>query len=182
MKMKAIVLTGLLGWAGGFGTMLVAGSCDTVEEPEPTYPDHPDYPMAGEKRAMAPMDDGSGRCDMMAHPSVHLMVVKQFDDYFQAVDVDAVWYEWEGKTYEATCVPDGNDGCRAWLAGWEKEGEVTVSTEYCDVVVDEMVDVPITADGCHVDTQYSFLVVNTRGCMADTVPDKPKPKPLPYHG
>jgi hypothetical protein len=193
MKLQTIVLTGVCGWLGGLATMVAAGSCDIIEEPEPTYPDDGSSPFFDDELVAKPevMDpDGDGprlravdgtRCDLMARPSVYLSVSKQYDDYFQTVDVDAVWYEWEGRTLEATCVPDGNDGCTAWIAGWERAGRMRVSTEYCDTVVDVAVDVPMTDDGCHVQTQYVILPVQELGCLATEPRDPPEPE-RPHFG
>jgi hypothetical protein len=106
-------------------------------------------------------------CDLVAHPSVYFVPVRVFDDFTLVVDVDAVWYEYEGNVYEALCLPDGADGCHAWVAGWEREGEIRVSTEYCDVVVDsEEIVVPIDDAGCHVVTQFVLQPVSTRGCLS----------------
>ena len=82
----------------------------------------------------------------------------------KAVDVDTVWLEHEGRTYEAHCVK-GETECQAWLAGYELEGKITVFTEYCDSVVSETVHVGRTEDGCHVVTELVALEVSTLGCL-----------------
>jgi hypothetical protein len=191
MKTNALVMTGILGWLGGLATMVVSSSCDIIEEPEPNYPDdgtHPDLELVAQPKVMS-LDDGptlravaGTTCDLMARPSVVLSVAKRYDDYFQTVDVGAVWYEWDGRTFEAACIPDGDGGCTAWIAGWERPGRIQVSTEYCDAVVDTEVRVPLTEDGCHVQTQYVILPVAELGCLATEPADAPDPDPYPRFG
>jgi hypothetical protein len=194
MKMRTLVISGVLGWFGGLATMIVSGSCDIIEEPEPNYPDDGVEPQFAEdfvarSRAMDPDDDerpltsvDGQRCDLMARPSVYLGVAKQYDDSFQPVDVDAVWYEWRGRTFEATCVRESDGTCEAWIAGWERPGRIAISTEYCDTVVDVDVDVPMTEDGCHVETQYIIMPVKELGCLATEPEDPPDPDPHPRFG
>lgn len=121
-------------------------------------------------------------CDKMAHPSVHVMVAKRMDDYYQPVDVDMVWFEHGGRTFEARCI-QGEDGhCLAWLAGYELGGPITVSTEYCDTVVSQVVQVQPIPDSCHVETEYMILEVSTRGCLtaAGMEPAPPPPPRWPW--
>ncbi|MEX1362982.1 MAG: hypothetical protein AB1Z98_07640 [Nannocystaceae bacterium] len=116
-------------------------------------------------------------CEPAAHPSVHVMVAKKYDDYFAAADVDMVWFEHEGKTHEARCL-QGDDGkCMAWIAGYELEGPISVSTEYCDTVVSKTVTVEPLPSSCHVDTEYMILEVSTQGCLTDDLPAQPPPRP-----
>lgn len=115
-------------------------------------------------------------CDKMSHPSVHVYVAKQYDDYFAAVDVDAVWFEHRGQTFEARCL-QSEHGCMAWIAGYELEGPITVSTEYCDTVVSKTVEVEKIPYSCHVQTEYVMLEVSTRGCLTGQVQEDPPPPP-----
>ncbi len=105
-------------------------------------------------------------CDLVARASIYFAPVRVYDDFWEAVEVDAVWYEHEGQTYEATCLPEPDGDCLAWAAGWEQQGEITVWTEYCDEIVETTETVPIDEDGCHVQTQYVLQPVSTRGCLA----------------
>lgn len=114
-------------------------------------------------------------CEPAAHPSVHVLVAKRFDDYYMPVDVDMVWFEHEGQTYEARCLEVGGD-CMAWIAGFEMEGPITVSTEYCDTVVSETVTVEPIPNSCHVQTEYVMLEVSTRGCLTADLPAQPPPQ------
>lgn len=119
-------------------------------------------------------------CDKMAHPSVHVVVAKRYDDYFAPVDVDMVWFESHGRTFEARCL-QGDDGkCMAWMAGYELEGPITVSTEHCDTVVSKTVDVQQIPDSCHVRTEYMMLEVSTRGCLTAEQEDPPPPPQWPW--
>jgi hypothetical protein len=121
-------------------------------------------------------------CDKTAHPSVHVVVAKRYDDHFAPVDVDTVWFETHGRTFEARCVRGDDGDCIAWMAGYEVEGPITVSTEYCETVVSETVDVQRIPDSCHVRTEYMVLEVNTRGCLtaAGMEADPPPPPRWPW--
>jgi hypothetical protein len=120
-------------------------------------------------------------CDKMAHPSVHVVVAKRYDDYWAPVDVDRVWFEYAGRTFEARCLR-GDDGCTAWIAGYELEGPITVSTEYCETVVSQKVEVEKIPDSCHVQTEYMMLEVSTRGCLTaeEQEADPPPPPQWPW--
>jgi hypothetical protein len=124
-----------------------------------------------------------GACDRMARPSVYAMFVERYTDYYLPVDVDTVWYEHDGNTYEAYCI-EGPNGCTAWIAGFELTGPITVSAEHCEDVVTETVVVGSTADGCHVETQHMIIEVPTRGCLTAVAPREPPPPTWPQqrHG
>jgi hypothetical protein len=107
-------------------------------------------------------------CDLVARASVYFVPVRVQDDFSLSVEVDAVWYEHEGQTYEATCLPERDGSCLAWVAGWEREGEIRVWTDYCEVVVETVRTVPIDETGCHVETQYVLQPVSTRGCLVSS--------------
>jgi hypothetical protein len=146
------------------GTLAAVIGCDAGDAEPETPRDHD-----GESA-----EDPDQVCDLVAIPSVYLLPVRVYDDYTMMVDADAVWYEWRGETYEATCLPDRHGKCIAWIAGYEREGEVRVFTEYCDDVVETVVEVPIDEDGCHVVTQHLLQPVTTRGCFTtETRPEEP---------
>jgi hypothetical protein len=144
---------------GVLGTLLPG--CDAADAAAQDDRDHLDLDLDLASAAPGKI------CDLVAYPSVYFIPVRVYDDFTLLVDVDAVWYEHEGTVREAACLPDHAGGCRAWVAGWELEGEIRVSTEYCDVVVDsDPIFVPIDDEGCHVVTQYVLQPVSTRGCLA----------------
>lgn len=214
MRTKTIIATGIAGWLGGLGTMVLSGSCDVEEDGQldqrfyecmdASDMQDPDMPLTSKPRAIEPdrefplrwkPDDGDPppprergdsssapptSCDPLRHPSVFVYVVKEMDDYLQPVPVDAVWYEHEGRVEEARCAGGQTErGCEQWFAGFEMTGEITVSTEYCDTVVDQSVLVRKADDACHVDTQFMILTVSTRGCVA--TPSAPPPPSDPEH-
>lgn len=119
-------------------------------------------------------------CDKMARPSAHIWVVQRYDDYYATVPVDKVyWTTKDGGKQDARCLTDLADGsCYAWVAGYEIPGKMEISTEWCDVEVKRQIDVGMTEDGCHVQTEYMMLEVETRGCLAGVpqpIPDKDPP-------
>jgi len=163
--------------------LLVVMTCACDVDSGPTTPEPLDASAANDlvapqldepRRVPAQLPPGS--CDRMARPSVHALVVRQYTDYFLPVDVDAVWFEHDGNTFEARCI-EGPNGCEAWIAGYDLVGPITVSTEHCDEVVSETVVVESTEDGCHAQTQFMMLEVDTRGCLTATNPPQPPPPP-----
>jgi hypothetical protein len=105
-------------------------------------------------------------CDAGARPSVFVYVAREHDDYLEAVPVERVWYEHEGRVADASCAGVDIDGeCPVWIAGWELEGRFRIFTEWCDTIVSETVAVGMTEDGCHVATEFVVLPVSTRGCI-----------------
>ena len=197
MRTRLIVITGIVGWVGGLATMVGVSSCDVEEDAlaETAISDPPAMAVVdpADELTSKPrvMDPGDWKdvpedirqqvdCDMMARPSALVSIVKEFDDYYQPVKPDHVWFEHDGQIRDAMCLPDGVGGCSGWIPGYELEGEMTVSAEYCGTVVDVTFEVAKT--GCHVDTRYVFLPVSTRGCLATpSDPAEPPDPPGPEH-
>lgn len=129
-----------------------------------------------------PQDDpsmGRDMCKMFARPSVYVQTARPYDDYFTEAKVQKVWYEHEGTTAPAMCIPASStsDDCRAWIAGFELEGEIRVFTEYCNTIVEDVVNVTKEPDGCHVQTQFMLLEVETLGCMENPSNEDPPAPP-----
>lgn len=179
--------TGVTAWLGGLVTAFAVSSCDVDTcELDPDAPScTPPYPAGLDVEepdaSELPLRDPAAApsCDRMARPSVYVMPARRIGDMVRVVDVDAVWFEHEGRTYEARCI-QGEVGCAAWVAGTELEGRITVSTEYCDTVVSESVDVERTPDGCHVATEFLLLDVSTLGCLVDQPPPDGPPPGSPW--
>jgi hypothetical protein len=178
-----LVVTGVSAWLGGLATALAVSSCDVEtcdmdpDDPlcEPVLPVPTGHALGS---AELPLVDpaASSVCDKMAHPSVYVLPIRRIGDMVRVVDVDMVWFEHEGRTHEARCV-EGDAGCTSWIAGLEIEGEISVSTKYCDTLVSETVYVERTPDDCHVATEYVSLDVSTLGCVVDQpLPDGPPPE------
>lgn len=172
------IVTGVVAWLGGLLTALGISSCDTDTcasmDPDDPLCTPPSLPAQSERTEAGEQASGMGErptsCDRMSRPSVYVVPSFRQGDAFRVVDVEAVWYEHEGRTSEARCV-QGDAGCMAWLAGNELEGEIVVSTEHCDTVVSKAVSVGMTEDDCHVETEYLMLDLSTLGCLTD----RPKP-------
>lgn len=61
-----------------------------------------------------PMGSETGpTCDMMARPSVHVMVAKAYDDYLTSVPVERVWFQYRDRTEDALCVLDRELKCQS---------------------------------------------------------------------
>lgn len=177
-------IRGAAAWVGGIATALFALACDV----EPLEPDS--ERRAAARDLEAEVDDDASvpagdeaqpyPCDRAAHPSVHVVPVVGYDDYFMPADVDMVWFEHNDQTFEARCIQDEDGDCVAWLAGYEISGPITISTEYCDTVVSETIEVVVEPGACHVDTEYLLLEVSTRGCLATEQPEPPDPVRWPW--
>lgn len=179
----AFIATGVLAWLGGVATALAISSCD-VDPCEEMNPDDPlcqPDPLEGRSQEgavdslRAPPEPGP-ECSPVAHPSVHVVPVQRFDDYFVVVDVNTVWFEHEGKVQEARCVMEDDECTGAWIAGYGLAGRITVSTEYCDHMVSKTVEVGHTEDGCHVESEFVMLEVNTTGCETTPPPETTPPE------
>ena len=176
-------IRGPAAWVSGIATALLALACD-VEPVEPgvgARASVQDLELELDDDASSPIDDVAPAlpCDRAAHPSVHVVPVVQHDDYFMPAEVDMVWFEHNDRTYEARCIQDEDGDCTAWLAGYELSGPITVSTEYCDAVISETIEVEVTPGACHVTTEYLLLEVSTRGCLTTEQPEPPEPARWP---
>jgi hypothetical protein len=111
-----------------------------------------------------PAQDFGPQCDLMARPSAMIFVVETFGDHWVPAQVDSVWYEYEKSRHKAF-QPDDAHEPGTWVTGWEQPGRYKVHTELCGKQFTTSFNVPMTADGCHVDTQYVPLLVDKTGCF-----------------
>lgn len=156
MSKKIFIATGTLAVVGGLVTALSASSCDQV-------------------------------CTMEAHPSV---TVRFYDSAGLEVSglpgTTVTWWKVDDPSYgeapdPAITPPAGslNDAectdavCSAWIAGWEEDGTIEVRANVCGSEYIERIEVPMQADGCHVESQDLDISIDTSGC------DTPAP---PTHG
>ncbi len=123
--------------------------------------------------------------DLKASVVVHVMDGE--GDDASEVSADAVWFGVVPNTDDKNLQPEEreppeidptqdeavyrhladcmNEDCSEWFAGWEKPGHYYVFGRTCGSVVSAEVDVPMTDDGCHVDTQHVTLVANETKCL-----------------
>lgn len=177
--------TGVAAWVGGIATALLTFACDVepqaagvgsranVQDLELEVDDDDASIPASEDAPVYP-------CDRAAHPSVHVVPVVRHQDYYMPAEVDMVWFEHHDQTFEARCIQDEDGDCTAWLAGYEMSGPITVSTEYCDALVSETIEVEVIPGACHVETEYMLLEVSTRGCLTTEQPEPPEPARWPW--
>lgn len=111
-----------------------------------------------------PVEDFGPECDLMARPSALIMVGQDYGDYWLPAKVESVWYEYEKRRHQAFCMHE-NCEIGTWVTGWEQPGRYTAHTELCGKEFSTSFSVPMTEDGCHVDTQYVPLVVDKTGCL-----------------
>ena len=121
-------------------------------------------------------------CDKMAHPSVHVFVVDQQQDVLQHIDVDQVWWSTPGaERQDARCIHDATGKCAGWLAGFEVTGEIEVGTTWCEREVSDKAFVELDPQGCHVQTEYMLLEVETNGCLTNEPPLPIPPDSFPVN-
>jgi hypothetical protein len=113
-------------------------------------------------------------CTMESRPS---MVVELFDpEKGTPVQVtgDQVYatFNDESTAIAGRCL---DDGCSIWAIGMEQEGLFTVNAEVCGKTSTMEVRVPKTEDGCHVDTQYKLMEVDSSGCAKPITAVAPPP-------
>lgn len=178
---RMFVLTGTAAWVGGMATALAVASCEPEVDASdldedivlaPEAGEHPDGPLP----EMRPQEV----CDVMARPSAYVSIVETTQDFSEVVQPSHVWFEYGGEVHDADCLQgevQGQEGCTAWITGYEVPGRIEVFAEYCDTVVSHAFDVGLTSNGCHVDTRFIQLEAETRGCLA-TGP-KPEAPPTP---
>lgn len=175
-----------------------SSGCLTHAVPHELAPNRLPEPDPNPGGQMDPDPDRPVECDGMAHPSVYAVVGNTVGDVFMPVDVDQVWYtvtprddhprerieeDDDAKPLAATCIENPNGGpCVAWIAGFEQSGTFTLSTQYCEVEVEETVWVDKPEDACHVSTEFVMLEVETRGCLGARTPDGGGPHPDPEQG
>jgi hypothetical protein len=161
MRRNLLVLTGAAGIAG----LLAFGSaCDAECIDESCEPSAAELVDDTEPRP----DSGVRACDSSARPSVFVYVARDRGNYLEATPVDQVWFEHEGETAPALCAMvdvDESEPCSIWIAGWEQVGRFRVFTQWCDVLVEEVVTVATTDDGCHPHTEFVILPASSRGCV-----------------
>ena len=115
-----------------------------------------------------PPTDRPAKCDDFERPSVWVSVFKPDGSILNRVlPRRGVWYETRGERHEAICIPKSENECWGWVAGVDTLGRFTVGTDFCDNTFSETVTVTKTEDGCHADTQWVSLVVDTLGCLSD---------------
>jgi hypothetical protein len=111
-----------------------------------------------------PVQEFGPECDLMARPSAIILVGEDFGDYWIPAQVESVWYEYEDSRHKAFCM-DGNCEIGTWVTGWEQPGRYKAHTELCGKQFTTSFSVPMTDDGCHVETQYIALEVDKTGCV-----------------
>ncbi len=134
-------------------------SCD--EEPKPLYP--PSDPI----------------CTIDLRASAIVMPVVDGGDVWMPYPTEQMWFEQGGTRHKAYCAGelDQNGKCTRWITGWELDGQFTAFTETCDEITKVQFEVGKTIDGCHVETVYVPVFMDTHGCIQS--PQPPSAEPIP---
>jgi len=155
-----------------FNPALCQGTTDTNPLPK----------QGNEDPQGAELDTDETICDMRAHPSAYVYIARRFGDFLKVEPVDELQWRYvdDGEMTVETgdCRHPSEDGCGAWSVGWEQPGRIEVFTEWCGTEVSKTIFVPMTDDGCHVETQYVTLLVETTGCLSADTGEEPLPDDL----
>jgi hypothetical protein len=131
-----------------------------------------------EPKAVYPPVDPT--CSGWALPSAIVMPVIDGGDVWMPYPTEQMWYENNGQTHRATCAGelDQNGKCSRWVTGWERDGKFAAYTETCDEITKVEYKVGKTMDGCHVETIYVPVFMDTRGCIQAPQPKGNEPRPM----
>ncbi|MFO7566837.1 MAG: hypothetical protein R6X02_29610 [Enhygromyxa sp.] len=126
--------------------------CD--EEPDPIHPPH------------------DPACSLESRPSAIVMPVIDGGDVWIPYPTEQLWFEHGGTHHRARCAGelDQNGKCSRWITGWELDGSFSAYTETCEVITKVDYRVGKTLDGCHVETHYVPVFMDTRGCIQSPQP------------
>ena len=119
-------------------------------------------------------------CDKYARPSAIVMPVIDGGDVWLPYPTEHMHYENQGETLRAKCAGelDSNGKCSRWITGWERDGDFAAYTETCENVTKVEYKVGKTMDGCHVETLYVPVFMDTRGCIQAPQPEGGEPRPM----
>jgi hypothetical protein len=139
-KARVFLATGAVAIVGGLVTSSLISSCDTV--------------CTTESRASVIVNvvDESG--DPVGADSVRYTVVDE------PAPRDSVGVP----PTSGTAAECADEDCTEWVAGYETEGLFIVTAEVCGRTVQGRVNVELTEDGCHVETEHLVLEADTMNC------------------
>jgi hypothetical protein len=132
--------------------------------------------------ALASVDDlrspDDPACTLESHPSAIVMPVLDGGDVYLPYPTEQLWFEHGDTRHKAVCASEleANGECSRWITGWELDGRFKAYTETCDVVTEIEYEVGRTVDGCHVETAYVPVFMDTHGCIQSP---QPKFDPIP---
>lgn len=119
------------------------------------------------------------QCSREVRPSAILMTVTDGGDVWLPYPTQNMVYELNEERHKAFCADEGEDGkCTRWITGWERDGRFEARVETCDVETSISYMVEKTDDGCHADTVYLPVFMDTRGCIQAPQPEGVAPVPV----
>jgi hypothetical protein len=115
---------------------------------------------------------GDPACTLQAQPSAIVMPVIDGGDVYLPYPTEQMWFTHGGTRHKAFCAGelDQNGKCSRWVTGWELDGRFTAYTQTCDVITEIEYQVEKTTDGCHVETVYVPVFMDTHGCIQSPQP------------
>jgi hypothetical protein len=102
-------------------------------------------------------------CTLEARPSLMIQLVDADHGTAVKAHADSLAAMLEGQTapIQGTCL---DEECSMWSVGTEQAGTFHVVANVCGTASELDVRVPMTADGCHVETQYRLMEVDASRC------------------
>lgn len=122
-------------------------------------------------------------CTLEARPSAFIFPVIDGGDVWLPHPTEQLWFEHGDTRHRAFCAQEAENGkCTWWIAGYELAGRFRATTETCGEQSSIEFAVEKTADGCHVQTEYLPVFVDTSGCitLAPPPPGEPPPNAGPH--
>lgn len=120
-------------------------------------------------------------CTLEARPSAFVFPVTDGGDVWIPHPTEQLWFEHGDTRHEAYCAEEAENGkCAWWITGYELDGRIKAFTESCGAEQSVSFSVDKTEDGCHVQTRYVPVFVDTSRCISIAPPSgSPPPPPTP---
>lgn len=109
-------------------------------------------------------------CDTEARPSVVALTALDAGDVWIPVPANSVTMAHADRLLDAVCL---DAGCTQWAAAWETPGMFHVQAEACGQTIAAETAVPMTADDCHVQTQYVPMLFDVDAWCPPRADDEP---------
>lgn len=117
-------------------------------------------------------------CGTQMTASAFLSPVTDAGDFWMPHPTDNLYFIHEGIRHEGYCAQKAANGkCKWWVTGWGLTGRFEAFTETCDVETGVTYTVEMSEDGCHPETQFVPVFVDTHGCIRSAWPPEGNPPP-----
>jgi hypothetical protein len=117
-------------------------------------------------------------CGTQMTASAFVSPVTDGGDFWMPHPTEKLYFIHEGTRYEGYCAQKADNGkCKWWVTGWGLTGRFQAFTETCGVETGVTYSVEMSEDGCHPETQFVPVFVDTHGCIRSAWPPEGHPPP-----